>query len=300
MKLNESLFEEATDGTLPAATGGAGEATPVGANTPIPDAESMSELNLDDILSEDVDGEEDVSVAKPDPKPAAAPVVPPVASAPQPAPVTPTPSPTAAPTAPVTPPPVETTVTQTPKPDFQQLRANEMTRLATAYALSEDDARSMAIEPEKVLPMMAAKVHLDVFEAVMHGITSLLPQFLEAQTQQRTASESAKTEFFSEFPGLKDDKFQQEIKAALLTYRQFNPSATRAQAIAAAGVQVSLMHGVVLPEKYFKGLAGTTAPAPVETPRANFTPASPGGSTTPASPDPANYYTRIAQEEIFD
>jgi hypothetical protein len=157
----------------------------------------------------------------------------------------------------------------------------------------------MAVEPERVIPKLAATLHLQVFEAVMHGITNYLPQVIEAQAAQRTTRDAVRNEFFSEFPALKDGKYQRDVEAALVTYRQYNPQGTRAQAITHAGVHVSLAHGIALPEKYFKGMNGAVAPAPGEVrPATPFTPAAPGSSQTPPPPASSNYYAKIAEEDL--
>lgn len=156
----------------------------------------------------------------------------------------------------------------------------------------------MLTEPEKVLPKLAAQLHVDVFDAVFNSVVSALPQLFEMHSQQRTAREAAQSEFYSEFPTLKDPKYIPQVETALLLYKQMNPNATRAQAIAHTGVQVSLANQLTLPEKYLKQMGVVSAPPPVAP--AAFVPASPGGARVPAPSGQPNYYEAIAQEDVVD
>ncbi len=287
-----------------------GEATPA-ASTPAADAlpaeSPATEVDLSEIIDSDLQNDADGGAPAPAPvspsvaKPPVAPASP-AAAAPTPtSPATPAPAATPAPTAtpvatPTATPPVAPA--EPTAPDFAALRSQQAERLATAYALSEEDARTMLVEPEKVIPKLAAQLHLDVFEATVNAIVSALPRIIESQTQQRTARELAKQEFYTEFPALEDSKFERQVETAIVMYKQLNPQATRAQAIAAAGVQVSLANQIPLPTKFMSGLS---APAePTQQRSASFTPAGAGApASTPGFVNP-NYFTKIAEEDVLD
>lgn len=296
------VLEEEAPGDVPASTGTDAPEVPEGPST---------ELDLNEIVNDDLSDED---VAKPAAAPAVKPSVQPPAT---PAPVaqvvttpvvpvlatpaaqpqqTPTPAPVAvqppAPSAPAAPASTETPV------DFATLRSQQVDRLAQAYALSPEDARLMAIEPEKVMPKMAARLHVDVFEATFNALVAALPRLMESHSQARTAREEAKNEFFTEFPALKDPQYQTAVETAVSMFRQMNPSATRAQAIAAAGVQVSLAHQIPLPAKFMQGYTAMQAVPPV--PAAPFAPVGPGASGVPPAGGVPNYFAKIAEEDVED
>ena len=276
---------------------GGGEGSAVESATPeapaepaVLEGEQPSELDLSDMMGEE--GDE--------------PTEPKVDDAPKPSEVKPTEAPvaTTAPTPeqPVQPAPTPQPTTQEqPAPKLEELRKGEMDRLTKAYELSSEDAKTLAIEPEKVLPQIAARLHVEVFEATVNAVISHLPNIIENITQQRTARSAAEQTFYTEFPVLKDQKFRQQVEAGLQYYKHINPSATMEQAVAHVGVQVSLANQLSLPQKYLEqmGLVTRPADAGMQSNRP-IPPASPGASRSEPAPGPTNYYAKIAEEELDD
>jgi hypothetical protein len=241
------------------------------------------------------------SVPEPaEPVPAPAPVVKPE-PAPVPAPAQPTPpvvSPPPAPTQQQPQPPVVPAPAPTPappQPSLEELRAAELTRLADYYQLSQDETSRFAVEPEKVLPSLAARLHTSIAEAVFHGLGQALPRIIHEQIAARESRMQAETKFYGMFPGLKKDEYQTQVHGALLFARQLNPHGTPEQIMRAAGVQMSIQLGLPLPTE----LGGAPPPPPQPAP---FTPAgagAPRGSAPSSSPND-NPFAVLANEMLTE
>lgn len=239
-------------------------------------------------------------------EPAAAPASPPVAEPATPPaaaqPAAPAVQPTQ-PVAPAEPPPVAATPptppasapAMPPAQTLDQLRAVEQTRLAGVYQLTQDEARQFAVEPEKTLPALAARLHTNILEAVFAGINQVLPQIIEHQTGTMRVRQEAETKFFGMFPGLKDHR--EKVQEALMFARRQNPQGSTEQVMRAAGVQLLINLGLPLPADAF-GAAPATPPAAA--PATPFTPAGAGAPRGggPALPD--NPYTQLANEIAAD
>jgi hypothetical protein len=156
----------------------------------------------------------------------------------------------------------------------------------------------MIVEPEKVIPKLAARLHVDVFEATFNAIVSALPRLMDAHSQARVDRDAAKNQFYNEFPSLKDPKYDETVQTALAMFRHMNPNATRAQAIAAAGVQASLTHQLPLPERFMQGFAPINPATPASP--SPFSPASPGAASVPHVKGPSSFFEKIAEEDILD
>lgn len=190
---------------------------------------------------------------------------------------------------------------ETPRKSFEELRAEEITRVEDMYKFNDEDARAVALEPEKVLPKLAARLYVDIYENVFRSIAQAVPSMMEGYTQQRTARQEAENTFYSEFPSLKGKQnLQSQIENGLAYFRQQNPTATRDQAIAAVGVQVSIANGIPLPQSYLEKMGVQVNKEPAKKKPPPITPANPGAGGSPPVQKSDNYYTRIAEEDIDD
>jgi hypothetical protein len=194
------------------------------------------------------------------PAPAATPPVVPAAAATVPAapaePATPAAIPTEAPAAPIVP------------VDIAVLRKNYENELTANYKLDPETAARLQTEPENVLPMLAARVHLDVLDAVMaqlpQRVGGMIQQFNTFSARERESEDA----MFSAYPQLKAHK-DSVLKVGQM-FRQANPKATREQAIKYIGDFV--MHSLGL-----TALAAAPA-APAVAPVLPFTPGTSGGA----------------------
>lgn len=301
LKRNEFLMDAADD---PAPAGGG-----KGPQAPVP-ASSGSDIDWESESAPEEFGEEAaepvVPAAKAEPKPAAAPAtpapipaaapvaapaVPPVAATPPAEPVQPAAGTPAVPAAPVEPTPPATPAA----PDLTALRAQEVARLTTAYALSEDQTRGLMVEPEKHLPGMLAQMHVNIADSVIQAVLNNLPGMVTNLTQQTTAAQRSQEEFYGTWPALreaaaKSRDVERLVVSAITAYRQLNPKATKEEVIRAAGLQAMITLRLPLPAELF---AQPANPSPVPP---GFQHAAPGAGGTPPVPQPQNPFQLLNRE----
>ena len=161
----------------------------------------------------------------------------------------------------------------------EQYRAS----LEKAYEFSEDDATALQVEPEKVLPKLAAKLHLEVLDSVMQHVLTSLPDVIKRQTESSSLESRAKGEFFSAWPELAghDEQVLQMGKM----FRQLNPTADPQTAIQKIGEMTMVALG-----------KQRVAKAQVETPVAPAVPFRPAAPGRVGTPPPA----KTKWEAVFD
>lgn len=153
-----------------------------------------------------------------------------------------------------------------------------MQQLEKMYSFDDDTAVRLQTEPEKVLPTLAARLHMDVMRTVMAQVQGILPQTIAQQTTHAKRVAEAENMFFSKWPDLKShaDKVLQ-IGAM---YRQVNPKASAEDAIAQIGQMTYAALGMALPQGQSQQQQTDQVPA-----AAAFQPAVPGrvngGQQTP-------------------
>jgi len=168
-------------------------------------------------------GDDYLSSLEPEPAPEAPPTEPevqPAAAAPEPQPEVP---------APVLPPPGQPMTAE-------QVREAEnayAAQLVNLYQFDEDTALRLQTEPEKVLPALAAKLHLDVMKTVMAQVQGILPQAMERTQQASRRETEAKDMFFGAWPELKGS--EQQVMQIGAMFRQMNPDADPQTAVQRIG-----------------------------------------------------------------
>jgi hypothetical protein len=297
MKMQHELMEEATAAEVGGAGGGGvsadSSAVPAGG-----DSAAGSEVNWD-ALDQEITAMDEGAPAVVEPvKAAPSESVPPAAPAAEATPVEPVapeqpaaavvaqePAQSAAPVQPAQPAP-----TVSP----QELRGKYLQDLETAYGLSDADAQALLTEPEKVLPKLAAKMHLYVVDTVISAVMQNLPNAIQHIQQTKQTYSDAENAFFTAWPALKDQKYRQTVYNSVAAYRQLNPTAPMNEVIRAAGLNALITLRMPIPQE----LLGQPAQAPVAPPPA-FTPANPGrGVGGPTQVQSDNPFTTLAQEFI--
>lgn len=134
-----------------------------------------------------------------------------------------------------------------PQVDPNQLAAQQLQQatdyLATnQYALSEQDAEMMISEPEKVLPQMAARMHVQIAQEMGNAVRQNISHLVQPLVQQELAAAKAERTFFDKYPGLDNPEFKDTVKQSLALAIQLNPNANREQlmALAASGAAQTL------------------------------------------------------------
>lgn len=159
------------------------------------------------------------------------------------------------------------------------------------YAIDESDARDLAVEPEKVLPKLAARVYVDTVEAVTGVLGAQLPNVVRELMRLERDKERAEDTFYSKFPALKDKKFEKSVHSAIKVVRAQNPSASMEEVVTQAGITASLANKIPLPTEF----VGEAPAAPAAKPR-SFRPAQPGASRPTAPSGPSNEFEKLALE----
>lgn len=202
-----------------------------------------------------------------------------------------TPLATPTPIQPITPPtqesaPVEPTT-------HAQLREQEMTRLQGYYALSDEDARLAVVQPEAVLPKLAASLHLNIVDSVVQAVLSRVPEIARASQERERAVAGNETKFYNAWPGLNKPEYKDTVFRAVAAYRQLNPQATMEEVIRAAGLQATIHLRLALPRE----LLEQNVPAPVAT---THTPAIGVSHTQPVRPNAVNNPFEVLSQEFVD
>ncbi len=175
------------------------------------------------------------------------------------------------PTAPAVQPPPQPVITPE---QLKAYRTQFSEALEANYAFDEEQATALQVEPEKVLPKLAARLHMEVLDNVMQHVYSALPNVIQSYTETSTREQKAQDEFFGAWPELKGH--DQQVLQMGQMYRQMNPAATPQEAIQRIGEMTMVALG-----KQRKAAVGE-APAPTVPPP--YRPAAPGrvGSPPPA------------------
>jgi len=186
-----------------------------------------------------------------------------------------------------TPPPVQLTPEQVAEQQrqWQEYQAQQVAQLEQFYAMGEDDALALATEPEKVLPKLAARLHMQVMQNVQAQMAQTMPNVMKTVQEATVRENKAKDEFFKAWPELRGN--EQQVMQAGLLYRQMNPLASPQEAIEGIGRIVMAATGK-------QRVAGGTPPAARQTPAAPFKPAAGvGGAQHKAQ-------TKTAWEDLID
>ena len=190
--------------------------------------------------------------------------------------------------------PVQPEVPQQPQISRQEQRQQYVSSLEQAYAMSDEDAQQMLVEPEKVLPRIAARLHVDIVDTVIAAVMGNLPNALNAIQSQAKVTSEAEDSFYQAWPQLKNPTYQKTVYDAVAAYRALNPSAPKEDVIRAAGLQALIQLRLPIPPELLQQQTPPAAPA-------SFTPAAPGSGVAPSSPQgEQNPFVQLSQEFLLD
>lgn len=176
---------------------------------------------------------------------------------------------------------------------YKAWRTERLTELEKQYALSEDDAVTLQTDPEKVLPVLAAKVHMEVLESSMRAVQAMMPAMLGRLQEGSELNNRAKSLFNSVNSDLADPQYEAAILQFGQVYRSMNKTAPPEEAARAIGNLVRAAYGLVPPSAAQPAGAPPTAP----TQGASFVPArGSGGAMRPSPSD--NPFARMAEEML--
>lgn len=232
--------------------------------------------------------------------PPVSPAVPPVVTAPAPPAVVEPPKPVPAPAV-VVPPttptvaPVAPPVEKTPEQLTAETTARRQEFRSSLVKLYEPTTRDkggmLLTEPEKVLPELAAELHMQVLESAVYGIMAQVPQIVQNVIAMQQSTERNEASFFAAWPQIAARKAEAMplIGRFAPIYRQANPSASLEDFTREIGSMVMVALRI---QPTGPGEALTVTP-PVA-----FAPAVPGGGSAPivGTPAPKNQWEQLQEE----
>ena len=157
------------------------------------------------------------------------------------------------------------------------------TQLQTLYAFDEETALQLQTEPEKVLPQLAARLHMDVMKAVMGQMKGLMPEMIQRHTQVARKEGQAQDLFFKAWPELKG--YDKQIMQAGRLFREMNPNADANTAVERIGALAMAALGM---QRAAPAQDQQIRPAP-------FTPAVPGRVSAPVAQK--NMWADLAEDD---
>ena len=207
----------------------------------------------------------------------------------------PTPEEPAAPTdeAPAEPVPPRPEVTPEQR---KEARDKAVTDLAEHYKISDDEADELVRSPETAYPKFAAKLFMDVFEAVTSSLNNSMPDMITQTTKAQQQQQKAEDTFYESNPQISREHSDLVNKYAQM-YVQMNPKATHDQIIKDVGVQVMFKLGIdprQAQQQQQQRQQQEQQPAP-------YVPAGAGHVTAPApTPQHDNPWANMADELMED
>lgn len=122
------------------------------------------------------------------------------------------------------------------------------------YQMTEDQANEVLVEPQKVLPQLAARVHLEVAQNVLGTLAQVLPGVvLGVQSAQRQQAQ-LEDQFFQAWPTLDKASDYNEVMSLARVFRSQYPNAPVEEMIKQVGAMAVVKLGK---------LPAATAPAQV-------------------------------------
>ena len=239
---------EPEEGTEPAGEPVAeppGEPTPPTPSTPAPPAAAPAPPPIPPVP---VPAEAEAPAEAPGEAPVGAPEVPEVPAAPEMAPEPQAPAP---PT----------------REQLLELRGSLQQQIEQRYTngMSQEERDSFTADPAAALPKFAAKLYLDIYDAVFSNVMAQVPPIVQTLARQAQRGAEEQRSFYDTWPQLRGKKYEPVVRRIAATYRQLFPNTGPEQFIQEVGTQAMTVLGLQAPA------APAAAPAP-------YAPAAPGGA----------------------
>lgn len=169
--------------------------------------------------------------------------------------------------------------------DRELFRQHALQQLATRYKLSEEDATALQVEPEKVLPKLAATLHEAIYRDVLQRVAAEAPAFLSQSLSEKTANEKAEAEFYGRWGALRGH--EEQVKQVAMMWRQMYPKASLAEAVEGIGSAAAALLGI----QPGAGVPSAQPPPPAPPP--------PAGPSSRAGIAPPSKSRLSAEEQSF-
>lgn len=143
-----------------------------------------------------------------------------------------------------------------------QMREEVLQQITERYALSEEDAELLTTDPAKFMPVMAGKLHVDVYESTMYAIVSQLPKMVQMLVQSGSQASDRMQAFHEVWPALNNPEYAPKLAEVGAFWRGQNPTATKEEAIQGIGKLAMDMLGIKAPEPEPKEALVSKTPQP--------------------------------------
>lgn len=196
------------------------------------------------------------------------------------------------------PPPAATTpISKTPaeiQAEYNSWLQTAETQLADQnYRIDETLLDEFNSNPEKALPRILAKAHLQIQQATMMAIAEMFPKIMETYQRGNSERERIETQFFGMWPGLAPVKEKAVVDAVPLieNFRRANPQIDEATLMKQVGATLHVMYQIPVDGQ-------TPPPAdPVQSmPPARAPTSAPGSRPNPQAPRTTSWTEELAAE----
>ncbi len=127
---------------------------------------------------------------------------------------------------------------------YQAYREQTIKGLEANYVFTEEQKAALLVEPETVLPRLAAETTLNAFEAAYAAVAQMLPQMIRNVQRQQTQTETVRRAFFETWPQLNNPQYGGKIREIAEAYMKVNPKATEKDQIQGIGAMAMYMLGL--------------------------------------------------------
>ena len=179
---------------------------------------------------------------------------------------------------------------------IQASREKVIDAVATGtYVLTQEELDAVQVEPEKILPKLMARVHVNAVQGVVRHIAQQMPAMVGALMQAKEQTSRLESEFFKAWPQLDKTKHGADIMKVGQVFRQLNPNATFEEFVRHVGAQVIISNGLHVQAQQPK-VQQPNVPAAGVTTTPAFQPAGIGRTSTPAAPSvPKNVWEEMVE-----
>lgn len=155
------------------------------------------------------------------------------------------------------------------------------------YQLQAEELEAINTEPEKAIPKMLARVHVNAVQGVLRHVAQQMPAMVSGLIQAQSEYRKREDEFFTAWPQLDRTKHRDQIMKVGQVFRQLNPNATMEDFVKQVGAQVVLMNGLHVQQQ--------NSPPPPTPQAAAFVPAGAGRSSVPPAPPDSNPWAEMVE-----
>lgn len=126
------------------------------------------------------------------------------------------------------------------------------------YKMTPEQLNALQTEPEKVLPDLAAKVHVQVVNSLTRMFAEQMPVYVHGMLNAKSAADRDENDFYGAHPHLRRDNpaHVNTVLQAARAFRTLNPHSPKSEFVKWVGAMASMQLGIA------NGQGGAAPPAP--------------------------------------